>query len=149
MENDKEYILKKLEISEKELETLIHSADSKFFILQKKGFQSPGLLKSHYSPRVPLFIRDEEEISLRGKNAGLLTFGSPQNLSDFSIIEVLSEKKDLTEAASNLYGALHRLEEAGVDVIVAEPVPETGAGIAIMDRLRKAAYKYKNNSGNE
>lgn len=136
-------------ISERELETLIHSADSKFFILQKKGFQSPGLLKSHYSPRVPLFIRGEEEISLLGKNAGLLTFGNPQNLSGFSVIEVLSEKKDLTEAASNLYGALHRLEEAGVDVIVAEPVPETGAGIAIMDRLRKAAHKYKNSSENE
>lgn len=136
-------------ISEKELETLIHSADSKFFILQKKGFQSPGLLKSHYSPRVPLFIKGEEEISLHGKNLGLLTFGKPQNLSDFSTIEILSEKKDLTEAASNLYGALHRLEEAGVDLIVAEPVPETGAGIAIMDRLRKAAYKYRNELKNE
>ena len=48
-----------------------------------------------------------------------------------------------TDAASNLYGALHRLEEAGVDLIVAVPVPETGAGIAIMDRLKKAAHKYK------
>lgn len=131
-------------ISEKELETLIHSADSKFFILQK-GFQSPGLLKSHYSPSVPLFILGETEINPHNKKAGLLTFVNQQNSAGFSEVEVLSANGDLKEAASNLYGALHRLEEAGVDFIVAEPVPETGAGIAIMDRLRKAANKYTEN----
>lgn len=136
-------------ISDKELETLIHSANSKFFILQKKGFQSPGLLKSHYSPAVPLYILGEQKINLHGKNAGLLTFGNTPHISDFYRVENLSEKGDLKDAASNLYGALHRLEEAGVDLIVAVPVPETGAGIAIMDRLRKAAHKYKKEFENE
>jgi L-threonylcarbamoyladenylate synthase len=41
---------------------------------------------------------------------------------------------------------MHRLEDSDVEYIIAEPVPEIGIGIAIMDRLRKAAYQYKQNT---
>jgi L-threonylcarbamoyladenylate synthase len=47
------------------------------------------------------------------------------------------------EAAANLFEKLHVLEDSDVDFIVAEAVPETGIGIAIMDRLRKAAHQYR------
>jgi hypothetical protein len=57
----------------------------------------------------------------------------------FAAVEVLSPKGELREAAANLFSALHRLERAGLDVILAEPVPEIGLGRAIMDRLRRAA----------
>jgi L-threonylcarbamoyladenylate synthase len=45
----------------------------------------------------------------------------------------------LREAAVNLFGAMRRLDAAELDLIVAESVPETGLGLAIMDRLRKAS----------
>jgi L-threonylcarbamoyladenylate synthase len=49
----------------------------------------------------------------------------------------------LKEAAVNLFGILHRLEESPeIEFIVSESVPEQGIGLAIMDRLRKAAYRY-------
>jgi len=48
----------------------------------------------------------------------------------------------MKEYAANLFAAIHQLEESDVECIVAEPVPETGIGIAIMDRLKKAAYRY-------
>ena len=48
---------------------------------------------------------------------------------------------DLREAAATLFAKLRRLDEAGLEVIYAEPVPEVGLGLAIMDRLRKAASK--------
>ena len=57
------------------------------------------------------------------------------------MLENLSPTRNLNEAATKLYEALHKLEESGVELIIAEPVPETGIGIAIMDRLRKAAAK--------
>ncbi len=41
------------------------------------------------------------------------------------------------EAAANLYGAMRRLDEAGLELIVAEAVPETGLGVAIMDRYAR------------
>jgi L-threonylcarbamoyladenylate synthase len=56
-------------------------------------------------------------------------------------VERLTKKQNLREAAANLYAAMRRLDESGVELIVAEPVPEEGLGIAIMDRLRKAAAR--------
>ena len=55
-------------------------------------------------------------------------------------MEILSAAGDLREAAATLFAKLRRLDDAGLDLILAEPVPEAGLGIAIMDRLRKAAH---------
>lgn len=100
---------------------------------------SPGFLKSHYSPVKPLYFSDN--FTGDASRAGIVSF-SGKNISGFKLVEVLSANADLREAAINLFGALHRLEEADIECIVADPVPETGIGIAIMDRLRKAAYQY-------
>jgi L-threonylcarbamoyladenylate synthase len=54
-------------------------------------------------------------------------------------VEVLSRDGDLREAAIHLFAALHRLDALGLDLILADPVPETGLGLAIMDRLRRAS----------
>ena len=55
----------------------------------------------------------------------------------------LSETGDLLQVAANLFAALHAMEEnPSVAEIYVQPVPETGIGVAIMDRLKKAAYQY-------
>jgi L-threonylcarbamoyladenylate synthase len=56
-------------------------------------------------------------------------------------VEVLSPAGDLREAAHRLFGAIRRLDAAGLDRIVAEPCAEAGLGLAIMDRLRRAAAR--------
>jgi L-threonylcarbamoyladenylate synthase len=96
---------------------------------------APGGLKSHYAPRTPLIL--EKNPTPRSEKTGLLAFTAPRE--GFAQVEVLSPSADLREAAANLYGAMRRLDEAGLDLIIAEPIPETGIGAAIMDRLRKAA----------
>jgi L-threonylcarbamoyladenylate synthase len=53
---------------------------------------------------------------------------------------VLSQAGDLREAGANLFAAMHRLDAAGLDLIHCRPVPESGLGTAIMDRLRRAAF---------
>jgi L-threonylcarbamoyladenylate synthase len=91
------------------------------------------------APRgTPLVARPGERLGLlaaddAGRDAALAA-GGP-----FAVVEVLSPSGDLTEAAARLFDALHRLDAAGLDRIVAQPVPETGLGRAIMDRLRRAA----------
>jgi len=103
---------------------------------------SPGLLKSHYSPVKPFYILGEYTPGDIDKNkAGFISF-TENNHHGYKVVAYLSRKSDLKEAAVNLFEAMHRLEDADVDFIIAEPVPEQGIGIAIMDRLRKAAYKY-------
>lgn len=104
--------------------------------------RSPGQLSKHYSPRTKLkIIRGRIDIPGNVK-AGLLAFRPIENIEGFEKIEVLSSSDDineaLREAAQNLFSALHKLDNAGLDIIYAEPVPEIGLGKAIMDRLRKA-----------
>ena len=110
---------------------------------------TPGSMQSHYAPRTPLIISrrlDPERGDLfEGgrmrwpRRTGLLVWS--QSGEGFECVEYLSRKQDLREAAANLYGAMRRLDEAGLDLIVAEAVPETGLGVAIMERLRKAASR--------
>jgi L-threonylcarbamoyladenylate synthase len=51
----------------------------------------------------------------------------------------LSETGDLHEAARNLFAMLHELDATGAATIAVAPIPETGLGEAINDRLRRAA----------
>ncbi|MBI5395787.1 MAG: threonylcarbamoyl-AMP synthase [Verrucomicrobia bacterium] len=99
---------------------------------------SPGMMESHYAPRTPLRLMDPK-LTLVGR-VGLLAFSETRAVPGFAAVETLSASGDLREAAANLFAALRRLDAAGLDLIVAEPVPEQGLGVAIMDRLRKAAW---------
>ena len=95
--------------------------------------RSPGQLASHYAPALPLRIGGDPE---RGE--ALLSFG-PDTPSGAAVERNLSPSGDPVEAAANLFAALHDLDRSGCAGIVAMPVPETGLGRAIMDRLRRAA----------
>lgn len=102
--------------------------------------EAPGQLDSHYAPQTPLFLADALDHPTRQRDGvGLLAWTRPE--PGFSAVEVLSESQDLTEAASRLFGCMRRLDESGVREIVAELVPETGLGVAINDRLRRAAAR--------
>ena len=93
------------------------------------AIRSPGQLESHYAPNATL------RLNVREKESGeiLLGFGpSPDAKLN------LSAAGDLTEAASNLFAMLHALDRQGARIAVA-PIPETGLGEAINDRLRRAA----------
>ncbi len=101
---------------------------------------APGMLPRHYAPQTPILLEwDEGKEELREKKIGLLAFKEPKTSSIFSHIEVLSRNGDLKEAATNLFSAIRRLDQLGLDLILAEPVPEIGLGRAIMDRLRRAS----------
>jgi L-threonylcarbamoyladenylate synthase len=82
-----------------------------------------------------------------GKKYGLLSYrgedDSPYvNLHDWEVIEPLSPGSGkLAEAAIRLFHVMRVLDEAGLDAIIAEPVSETGLGVAIMDRLRRASAR--------
>ena len=110
------------------------------------GLASPGMLPQHYAPRTPLVVSTRETASVgerklsKGARVGLLAFRSGDDLARFARVEVLSHDGDLREAAANFFAALRRLDAAGLDLIVAEPLPETGLGRAINDRLRRAAH---------
>lgn len=90
---------------------------------------APGQLTSHYAPSAQMRLNaeswEETEKSL----------GFGQMECDLN----LSESSDLVEAAANLFGHLHLLDAMGADRIAVAPIPETGLGVAINDRLSRAA----------
>jgi L-threonylcarbamoyladenylate synthase len=99
--------------------------------------RSPGLLVSHYAPRLPVRL-DARAVN---RDEALLAFGPP--LPGAGAVFCLSERADLTEAAARLFAGLRHLDaEAGalgLRRIAVMPVPDRGLGRAINDRLRRAA----------
>jgi L-threonylcarbamoyladenylate synthase len=91
--------------------------------------QSPGQLASHYAPRAGLRLNAGEIES----GEVLLGFG---NVTGAKLN--LSPKGDLREAAANLFAMLRELDKVATKIAVS-PIPDTGIGEAINDRLRRAA----------
>jgi L-threonylcarbamoyladenylate synthase len=96
--------------------------------------RSPGQLASHYAPARPVRLG---ATSVAGDEA-LLAFG-PRSPAGARRTLNLSPAGDLTEAAANLFAHLRALDRPDVARIAVMPVPETGLGLAINDRLRRAA----------
>ena len=99
----------------------------------KSKVKSPGMLKKHYSPGIP--------VSLRGKptslNHAYIVFGKKyRNRSNYFN---LSKKADLKEAAANLYKIMRKIKNKGYKKIFVCKIPNLGPGIAINDRLERAS----------
>jgi L-threonylcarbamoyladenylate synthase len=102
----------------------------------------PGQLPSHYAPKTPLRLVDNVELSSvqKDQRVGLLAWNPVESENRFMAVRRLSEQQDLREAAGNLFRYLRELDQADVDLILAERVPPRGLGAAIMDRLQRATH---------
>lgn len=98
---------------------------------------APGMLASHYAPRLPLRIA---ATSVEPGEA-LLAFGPSRiaGAESAAATRNLSSSGDLVEAASNLFGYLADLDRSGAARIAVAPIPRHGLGEAINDRLARAA----------
>lgn len=106
---------------------------------------SPGLLKSHYSPEKPVYIKGNIPVEIDYSKAAYLSFYGEET-NKYKLVEYLSKNQNLTEAAANLFTVLHTLEDSDCEYIIADQVPMIGIGKAIMDRLSKASYRFLNSS---
>ncbi len=95
---------------------------------------SPGQLESHYAPTRPVRLNATSV----GADEGLLAFG-PNPPAGAMLTYNLSPTGDLGEAAANLFAQMRALDRPGIGRIAVMPIPETGLGLAINDRLRRAA----------
>ena len=98
---------------------------------------APGMLASHYAPRT--------KVRLNACNVepgeALLAFGPslPPGAVGAMAVMNLSARRDLAEAAANLFGYLRALDARAARAIAVMPIPQDGLGEAINDRLRRAA----------
>jgi L-threonylcarbamoyladenylate synthase len=96
--------------------------------------RAPGMLESHYAPNLRLRLDAME--ALPGE--AVLAFGA-EPPRGFARVRWLSRSGDLAEAAANLFAGLRSLDRPEFSGIAVMPIPETGLGLAINDRLRRAA----------
>jgi L-threonylcarbamoyladenylate synthase len=130
MSGERPVLLRPGGVTREALEALIGPVGS---ITGAEGIRGPGMLESHYAPGLPVRM----EAASVAPSEALLAFGLP--LPGAGALFQLSEGRDLTEAASRLFEGLRDLDRAGARGIAVMPVPETGLGAAINDRLRRAA----------
>jgi L-threonylcarbamoyladenylate synthase len=96
--------------------------------------KSPGQLASHYAPARPVRLNAASVAA----DEALLAFGPTPPAGARQVLN-LSRDGDLTEAAANLFAYLRALDQPDNARIAVMPIPQTGLGLAINDRLRRAA----------
>lgn len=99
-----------------------------------EAVRAPGMLASHYAPHRPVRL----EATTAAPDEALLGFG-PTLPHGAALTRNLSAAGDLREAAANLFAMLHELDRPGIRAIAVMPVPREGLGVAINDRLARAA----------
>ncbi len=99
------------------------------------GIQAPGMMTSHYAPDANVKL----DCEACDDDAAWLGFGNRPAPGNARISLNLSPDSSLVEAAANLYSYLKKLDASGADRICVSPIPAEGLGIAINDRLMRAA----------
>lgn len=103
--------------------------------------QAPGMLSSHYAPRVPLHLCDIKTVlaQVDTKRTGIISFSESYGEVLPNHCITLSKKGDFSEAARNLFAGMRHLDNCDIDQILAELAPDMDLGFAINDRLKRAA----------
>ncbi|WP_088104398.1 L-threonylcarbamoyladenylate synthase [Halalkalibacter urbisdiaboli] len=111
--------------------------------------RSPGMKYTHYAPKGELILVEDKSLiqayvdneQKRGKKVGVLT--TEEAKEDYRADSVIAcgKREQLETVATHLYGSLRQFDHEGVDIIFSEIFPEEGVGVAIMNRLSKAAGK--------
>lgn len=108
--------------------------------------RAPGMKYRHYAPKAKLILvegkpervrRKIQQLLKKFKSPGVITTNEKHSYNG-EVVFVGSEAKEI---ARNLFKVFREFDERGVDVILAESISETGLGLAVMNRLKKAAYK--------
>lgn len=113
---------------------------------------SPGMKYTHYAPEAPLWLVEggpepvavkiielAREYRARGQRVGILSCtGRDEYYGEGEVLQA-GRRGDPAAVAAELYTALRRFDELAVDVIIAEGIEDEGIGLAVMNRLRKAA----------
>jgi L-threonylcarbamoyladenylate synthase len=106
-----------------------------FYTKDSKKIKSPGLLRKHYSPGIPIKLNQRK----CEKNDAFIIFG--RKYKDKKNTFNLSKRGNLNEAAKSLYKIFRKIKNKGFKKISVVKITKNGIGFAINDRLRRAAAK--------
>ena len=101
------------------------------------------MLERHYAPRTPLEVTADskarvESLAAQGRRVGWLTHRSVDDTGSPEVLRILMPADSVSYSAQ-VYAALHRLDDLGLDRIVVEAPPLGDDWLAVNDRLRRAS----------
>jgi len=100
---------------------------------------APGMIDRHYRPQVPLFYGKVPDGAKLPKGTVRIAFGNTKSVISPTIN--LSEAGDFKEATANLYAYMRLMDKPGNTLILVDPIPNEGLGIACNDRLKRAGVR--------
>jgi L-threonylcarbamoyladenylate synthase len=123
-----------------EIENVLGKTLDKSKILNNENPEAPGMLSRHYAPKTRLVIGNYEDLPTNLKEMKIVSirFKDYDNHIPHSEKIILSKNANLNEAAQVLFSAMRTADKFQADLILAEKFPETGLGLAINDRLKRA-----------
>ncbi|MCP3739789.1 L-threonylcarbamoyladenylate synthase [Rossellomorea sp. BNER] len=147
---DDPVILRPGGVTREQLEEIVGTVEVDPSLKEGKGApKSPGMKYTHYAPNAPLYLVKASIETFRtlirnkqkeGLKVGVLT--TAENKEAFTEADVIipcGKREDLPTVAHSLYDTLRAFNSSDVDIIFSETFPEEGVGLAIMNRLQKAA----------
>ena len=136
-------------ITKEQLEEVVGKVEVDPSLKEGKGApKSPGMKYTHYAPDAPVYLVDgtKEDVQRlvdekkgEGLKVGVLTTEEQMDWYQADLILSAGHRDDLKTVAQHLYDTLRAFNRSNVDIIFAEMFPEEGVGLAIMNRLQKAA----------
>jgi len=100
--------------------------------------KSPGLKYRHYSPRAQVLLVTRPQEARPSADAAYLGLEAPAQAASFRLHRICQNVEDY---ARSLFLFFRRCDEAGVKVIYCQTVTESGLGLALMDRLKRASHR--------
>ena len=100
---------------------------------------APGQCDTHYRPQVPLYYGEVPAGYALPEHTVRIAFGTQTGPIPATVN--LSATGDMVEATSKLYAFMHDLDDPKYDLILVDPIPNKGIGIALNDRLKRASIK--------
>ena len=100
---------------------------------------APGQCDTHYRPQVPLYYGEIPTGYTLPEHTVRIAFGTQAGPIPATVN--LSATGDMVEATSKLYAYMHDLDDPKYDLILVDPIPNTGVGMALNDRLKRASIK--------
>ena len=100
---------------------------------------APGQCDTHYRPQVPLYYGEIPVGYTLPEHTVRIAFGTQAGPIPATVN--LSATGDMVEATSKLYAFMHDLDKTEYDLILVDPIPNTGVGMALNDRLKRASIK--------
>ena len=100
---------------------------------------APGQCDTHYRPQVPLYYGEVPAGYTLPEHTVRIAFGTQPGPIPATVN--LSATGDMVEATSKLYAFMHDLDKPEHDLILVDPIPNVGVGMALNDRLKRASVK--------